>query len=145
MAHRIRCFTLFDITQTGVANRSKPTENDDKDWLYKRNTQCNFDTILQVISLRSQPDIISSPETIQIVNYDYFGYLYEKKSQIAKCWTFDFEVQHTSVFEDGKHTLGSLYNDCKRVPMILFDNQSLLIPNTLDISDELKNIHFEVI
>lgn len=143
MAHRIRCFTLFNITQTGVVNRSRPSESDDSDWLYKRNTQCNFDTILQVISLRSQPEVVSKPELIEIINYDYFGLLYQK--EIDKCWKFDFEVQHSSVFEDGVSTLGSLYNDCDKVPMILFDTQSSLIPNTLDITSELRNIYFEVI
>jgi len=145
MAHRVRCFTLFDITETGVANRSKPPENNDSDWLLKRNTQCNFDTILQVISLRSQPDIVSSPKLVKQINYDYFGFLYQKEKKINKCWTFEFEVQHTSVFEDGKGTLGALYNDCDRVPMIVIDNQSRLIPGTLDISNELRNIYFEVI
>lgn len=145
MAHRIRCFTLFNITQTGVVNRSKPAESDDVNWLYKRNTQCNFDTVLQVISLRSQPEVMSKPKLIEVVNYDYFGFLYQKEKQINKCWKFDFEVQHSSVFEDGISTLGSLYKDCERVPMILFEDQSSLIPNTLDITNELKNIHFEVI
>lgn len=145
MAHRIRCFTLFNITQTGVVNRSKPAESDDGNWLYKRNTQCNFDTVLQVISLRSQPEVMCKPKLIEVVNYDYFGFLYQKEKQINKCWKFDFEVQHSSVFEDGISTLGSLYKDCERVPMILFEDQSSLIPNTLDITNELKNIHFEVI
>lgn len=143
MAHRIRCFTLFNITQTGVVNRSKPSESDDGNWLYKRNTQCNFDTILQVISLRSQPEVVSKPEVIEAINYDYFGFLYKK--EIDKCWKFDFEVQHSSVFEDEVSTLGFLYKDCDKVPMILFDTQSLMIPSTLDITSELRNIYFEVL
>ena len=143
MAHRILCFTLFDITETGIANRSQP-EGDDKMWLQKRNTQCNFDTILQVISLRSQPEVVSKPELIQITNYDYFGFLY-KKSDITHCWKFDFEVQHSSVFEDGISQLGALYNDCDKVPMILINGQTEMITSSLDISPELKNIYFEVI
>ena len=63
MSFRIECYTLFDITQTGVLNRSRPVDGQDLDqWVHKRNTQANFDTLLQIISLRSQPEIVSSPK-----------------------------------------------------------------------------------
>jgi len=143
MAHRIRCFTLFDITETGVANRNKP-DNNDKMWLHKRSTQCNFDTILQVISLRSQPEVVAKPSRVEISNFDYFGFVYEK-TETSRCWTFDFEIQHSSVFQDGISELGALYNDCDKVPMILLDDQSELITSSLNISPELKNIYFEVV
>ena len=62
MSYRISCYTLFDITQTGVLNRTKPNEGQDlAEWVQKRNTQCNFDTVLQVIALRSQPEIVNFP------------------------------------------------------------------------------------
>ena len=62
MSFTITCHTLFDITATGVVNRHRPVEDEEMHaWLYKRNTQCNFDTVLQAISLRSQPEIISAP------------------------------------------------------------------------------------
>ena len=63
----ITCYTLFDITQTGVLNRAKPPNNEEHDqWLKQRNTQCNFDTIQQAISLRSQPEMISLPKKTEI-------------------------------------------------------------------------------
>jgi hypothetical protein len=76
MSFKISCYTLFDITQTGVINRGKPGTDEDIDaWLVKRNTQCNFDTILQVISLRSQPEDISKPKIkrIAINEFQNFG------------------------------------------------------------------------
>jgi len=42
--------TTIDITPTGVRNKS-----DDPDWLLKRNQQRNYDTLVQVIGLRTQP------------------------------------------------------------------------------------------
>ncbi len=143
--HRIRCHTLFDITQTGVLNRSKPTEDDVEGWVKRRNTQCNFDTILQVISLRSQPEVIRVPSEV-IMNealYEMFGFLYN--SENVACWKFEFEVQHSSVFENGITPLGALYKDCEGVPMIICDNQHSMCPKFLDTTPELKNIHFEVL
>lgn len=143
--HRIKCYTLFDITQTGVLNRSKPTGDDVEAWIKRRNTQCNFDTILQVISLRSQPEVIKIPQGVEMTEavYDLFGFLYSKEN--VNCWIFEFEVQHSSVFENGITSLGALYKDCEGVPMIICDNQHSLCPKFLDTSPELKNIYFEVL
>lgn len=143
--YRIRCHTLFDITQTGVLNRSKPTEDDVTGWVKRRNTQCNFDTVLQVISLRSQPEVVRLPIGLEITETDFelFGFLYNHEN--VKCWKFDFEVQHPSVFENGVISLGALYKDCEGVPMIICEDTHSLCPKFLDTSPELKNIHFEVL
>jgi hypothetical protein len=146
--HRIRCYTLFDITQTGVLNRSKPQGNDMTNWLMRRNTQCNFDTLLQVISLRSQPEIIKVPHKIDLTEeyISKFGFLYSfNPDQVESLWRFEFEVQHTSVFEDGIESFGSLYKDCEGVPMILLDGQNENIPKFLNSSPELRNVYFEVV
>lgn len=146
MSHRICCYTLFNITQTGVMNRSKPSIDSVDDWIHKRNSQCNFDTVLQVISLRSQPDVVKLPvrHILQEEDLEKFGFLFKYSKDVEQYyWKFEFEVQHTSVFENGITTLGALYNDCSGVPMIVFDNQLQPLVDFLNISDELKNIHFE--
>jgi len=117
-------------------------------WLYKRNTQCNFDTILQAISLRSQPEISRMPEKSQIRfdNFTDFGFLFEQQEdELYNCWSFDFEIQHASVFNDGTNELGSLYSDCDTVPMIKTDTVWDKLPSFLDTTAELKNIYFKVI
>jgi hypothetical protein len=147
MSHRIAAYTLFDITQTGIMSRSKPTHDSLDDWLYKRNTQCNFDTLLQVISMRSQPEVIKPPVNFKLKeeDFDKFGFLYTKEDEIKDCWKFEFDIQHSSVFENGIIPLGALYNDCEGVPMILCKNQFQKIPAFLDTSEELRNIYFEII
>ena len=50
MTQRIMITTTIDITPTGVRNKA-----DDPDWLLKRNQQRNYDTLVQVIGLRTQP------------------------------------------------------------------------------------------
>lgn len=148
MSFRITCYTLFDITQTGVLNRSRPgVDQDPETWLKARNSQCNFDTLLQAISLRSQPELINSPKKIDIQfdKFDKFGFLFEQQeNEVYPCWKFDFEIQHVSVFADGKDELGALYNDCDGVPMILTGAEWDKLPTFLDASVELRNVYFEV-
>lgn len=144
MSHRIACYTLFDITKTGVLNRARPSSDvtDNNDWFRKRNTQCNFDTILQVISLRAQPDVLKDPimKLYDLKTIDYFGYTIQDKN--VPVWTFDFEVQHSSVFNDGLSDLGYLYKDCEGVPMIRCDSQYHGLNENLDVTSEMRNIYF---
>jgi hypothetical protein len=148
MSFTITCYTLFDITQTGVINRHRPAEDEElQSWLYKRNTQCNLDTILQAISLRSQPEITRVPEKKQIRfdEFTEFGFLFQQvDNEVYNCWSFDFTIQHPSVFNDGINELGALYNDCDTVPMIKCGTEWGKLPSFLDTSDELKNIYFKV-
>ena len=145
MSFKVSCYTLFDITQTGVVNRSRPAPDDDPEvWLHRRNTQCNFDTIVQAISLRGQPEDITIPaKSIITLEDDTFGFLLETEESIP-CWTFDFTIQQASVFNDGINDLGSLYSDCNGVPMIKTNTAWSNLPAFLDSSDELRNIYFKV-
>lgn len=149
MSYTITCYTLFDITPTGIVNRNRPVEDEEiASWLHKRNTQCNFDTVLQAISLRSQPEIIRMPEKTQIKFDEFtdFGFLFEQQEdEVYACWSFDFNIQHASVFNDGTNALGALYSDCDTVPMIKTDTVWDKLPAFLDTSDELKNIYFKAV
>lgn len=147
MSYKLTCYTLFDITPTGVLNRQRPADQTTDDWMHKRNTQCNFDTVLQAISLRSQPDVSRMPKLLKIKfdEFDNFGFLFEQTAdQEYNCWSFDFEVQHPSVFDDGVEELGALYNDCDGIPMIKTETSWEKLPTFLDTSKELRNIYFEV-
>lgn len=146
MSYTITCYTLFDITQTNVLNRHRPDM--DTEFRYKRNTQSNFDTVQQAISLRSQPEIVRIPEKtlIQFDKFTEFGFLFEQEeNETYPCWSFDFNVQHPSVFYNGVNELGALYNDCDRVPMIKCHTEWDKLPTFLDGSDELRNIYFKVL
>jgi hypothetical protein len=120
----------------------------DKEWHYKRNTQSNFDTVQQAISLRSQPENVRTPikTSIRFDKFTDFGFLFEQEeNETYPCWSFDFDVQHPSVFYDGVSVLGALYNDCDRVPMIKCGTEWDKLPLFLDSSDELRNIYFKVL
>lgn len=150
MTTRIRCYTLFDITNTGVLTRRTPnnlSEEEIKKYNINRNKQCNFDTVLQVISMRSQPENITSPQVtkIKFKDFQYFGFLFDEEEQEVNVWDFEFTVNYHGVFNDGINELGALYVDCDGVPMINGLGEWDKLPNFLDINPELKNIHFEVI
>ena len=149
MSYTISCYTLFDITQTNVLNRHRPVEDQDiKEWMHKRNTQCNFDTVQQAISLRSQPELVRIPEKtmVRFDEFTEFGFLFEQfEDETYPCWSFDFTVQHPSVFYDGVNELGALYRDCDQVPMIKCHTEWDHLPAFLDSSDELRNIYFKVL
>lgn len=146
MSSIITCYVLFDITNTGVLNRQRPENTENiKEWSIKRNTQCNFDTILQSISLRSQPEEISKPEKIYIRfdEFKNFGLFYQQsEEETYPCWKFTFAVQHNSVFANEDSPLGALFDDCHGVPMIKCGTEWDKLPDFLDTSVELKNIYF---
>lgn len=112
------------------------------------NTQCNFDTVIQAISIRSQPEEITTPEKL-LIKFDStedFGFLFKQESEEGiPCWTFTFSINHADVFNDGISELGALYSDCDLVPMIKCGTEWDKLPEFLDSSDDLRNIHFEVL
>lgn len=107
------CTTLFDCSSTGITGHFRigqiPFKDHNgrdirnvNDWNRSRNQQRNFETLLQIISLRSQPERISTPK------------------HTSKGWTFTFEVEAESTFAlDGDpNPFAALYKDCNGVPMI---------------------------
>ena len=59
MSRLITCFTLVDITPTGVT-RSHPDNTKD------RNKQRNWETVLQILGLKTQPVITAYPLNCQL-------------------------------------------------------------------------------
>lgn len=136
---KIKCFTLFDITKTNISNRRQFLTTDTK-FVKERNQQSNFETILQILSLRTQPENITDP---QIIFTDGVFWNNNIKEEKFKTWVFTFEVNQSSVFKIKDDDLGSLKLDCVGVPMILNLDENTELNNTLNYSDK-KNIHFEV-
>jgi hypothetical protein len=115
-------------------------------WQLNRNRQVNFDTLLQVINLRSQPEDTSTviTEKINFKEFSKFGFLFEGEEDQAM-FSFTFSINHKNVFDDGITNLGALYSDCDGVPMIKIGTEWDKLPNFLDTSPELSNIYFEVL
>lgn len=126
--NKITCYTLFDITHTGVLNHYKSTAmpfkdrsgadvTTDSEWRRSRNQQRNWETIIQVLSLRTQPVELSDPELLHdqpLENYQ-FG---SEFTGTANIWKFEFEIEHEDAFADESSNLGKLYQDLASVPML---------------------------
>ena len=114
---KIQCQTLFDITATGTTGHIKPSRmpyqdqagtqiTDTEAWNRSRNQQRNWETITQLISLRTQVDNLQDPVTIKDL------------------WQFEFEVENENLFTDGIDGLAVLKADCNGVPMLTGLNES---------------------
>lgn len=147
---RIRCHTLYDITKTNINSRRQGLETgiDPTTFNKQRSQQSNFETILQIIGMRSQPEDISESTKYEITltGDSSWGYVYTKnKSKKAAAWRFDFSVSHSNVFNNGIQELGNLIQDCAGVPMIVGLDETIKLSNQINTDDELRNIYFEVI
>lgn len=98
----------------------------------QRNQQSNYETVIQVISLRALPENISEPKITT---------KFKISDNNVKCWEFQFEVLQNSVFHDGTNELGNLYTDCNGVPMIIGLDESENLTPILN----RDNIYFEII
>ena len=128
--------TLFDITNTDVVRQYKsflvkdhPTINTKEEWNQAKQQQNNFDTIIQIISLRTQPTVLHAP-TIKTIKFN---------GKKQKVWELRITVEFEDIYFNGVDELGLLIDDSEHVPMInkltskIEDNY--LRPN--------KNIRFE--
>jgi hypothetical protein len=80
------CKTFFDITATGVTGHYKSsrvpfndlsnvTIEDERSWNYARNQQRNWETITQLIGLRTQISQIENPTKVKNL-WNYFSFIF---------------------------------------------------------------------
>jgi hypothetical protein len=143
---KIKCITLFDVTKTNVISRRHRHENRVGPELTKqRSQQSNFETLLQIISMRTQPEDITDPEKLMLsTKKSEWGTDYINKTKIP-VWQFTFTVSQDYVFHDGESQIGNLIKDSHGIPMITGLDEYQKVKNTIDITDQYRNIYFEVI
>lgn len=135
---RFSCKTLFDITATGVTGHYKSSRvpftdlagtdiTNELTWNRSRNQQRNWETLTQLIGLRTQIAKLDNP-----VNID-------------KIWSFDFEVDAPYVFGSEENPTELLLADCNRVPMLInLENKTDLEP-VLIVNGGTQNIWFNLL
>jgi hypothetical protein len=144
---RIVCYTLFDITKTNVNVRrfNLDSVKASATLVKQRGQQSNFETVLQIISMRAQPeDITVSEKLMESAKNEKWGTLIHKAGKIPH-WRFEFTVSYPEVFDDGENKLGYLFKDCSDVPMITKLEEWFKLENKLDITPDGRNIYFELI
>ena len=119
--------TTIDITPSGVRRKT-----DDPDWLMKRNQQRNYDTLMQVISLRCQP-LDTDDQTLDLSRFD---------TEMKRYWVLTFTVDRDDVL--GK--AGELFlEDVHGIPVVpgLTETEPSFPPQFM-AKGALKNIDITV-
>ena len=134
---RYACQTLFDITATGVTGHFKVTRmpfvdqagqriHDLASWNRSRNQQRNWETLTQILGLRTQLFDMTDPV----------------RDKSGTSWMFEFETEISGVFGPDSDPTQILRTDADGVPMILdLDNRSDLVPVLRTLGPE-QNIWF---
>ena len=137
---RYVCQTLFDITATGVTGHCRPTRmpftdqagqliQDQDAWHRSRNQQRNWETLTQIVGLRTQIFDLQLPI----------------RDRGGTTWMFEFETELDGVFGPDTDPTQILRSDSEGVPMILgLDNRSDLAPVIVTQGPE-QNIWFGVL
>lgn len=129
---KIRVTTRFDCTVTGTTGHYRSQripyrdsgENlieDEQSWTRSRNQQRNYETLIQLLSLRTQLVNVAPAK----FNGDF--------------WEFEIESDRDDVFSDD---FASLKLDCEGVPMIVDLNETQPLAPMLRTSADNANIWF---
>lgn len=127
--------TLVDITATGVTRAAEGKE-------LERNQQRNFETVLQVLGLRTQPQVRRWPTVLDFAEEDvryFFGEMYRGPQRV---WKMDFSADHPSAYALGNEPLLGLEKDFEQVPVVtgLQETARFILP-IFHPSGAIKNIH----
>ena len=137
---KIQCRTLFDCSRTGVtghyrssqvpfADKTNKTVTSEADWNFARNQQRNWETILQIISLRTQPMNLSDAEVNDQV------------------WQFSFEVEAAGVYSVNAdvNNMDALLQECNGIPMVTNLNEQPGLEPMLITQGQRQNIWFQAV
>ena len=135
---RFICRTFFDITATGVTGHAKsariPFEDrtgqmisDINAWNRARNQQRNWETLTQIISMRTQMFDLTDPV---------------HKNRV---WEFEFETETDGVFGDRTDPTQILRTDSEGVPMVVESGNQENLSSVLITSGPDQNIWFDPI
>ena len=131
------CQTLFDITATGVTGHCKQTRmpftdlagqiiNNEIDWNRSRNQQRNWETLTQILGLRTQ----------------LFGLTKPIKDTVGTRWMFEFETESEGIYGPESDPTQVLRGDADGVPMLLQLNNQPDLESYLITAGTRQNIWF---
>jgi hypothetical protein len=85
-----------------MTDRAGQSVTNEQEWNRSRNQQRNFETLLQLVGLYTQPLELAEPE-------------YNVNTGL---WTFEFDVEFEGIFATESNSLGLLTQQAQGVPMI---------------------------
>lgn len=128
-------FSLVDITETNVFRYSTEQE-------LERNQQRNWETVMQLIGLRSQ---VLTHEHLDTVTADVTGYEFGNYYRGEhKIWQFKFGVEFEHVYQLDTDPVGQLAVDFHHAPVVLSLTESAapILP-LFYTTGKYKNIYFK--
>ena len=131
------CQTRFDITATGVTghyksaripfqDRAGQTIKNEESWNRSRNQQRNWETLTQILSLRTQLFLLTDPVS------DLTG----------TRWMFEFETESDGIYGPESDPVAILRADANGVPMLRELNNDPDIETVLITEGAQQNIWF---
>jgi hypothetical protein len=134
------CQTLFDITATGTTghyrhgrpgyhDRAAQLISDQAAWNLSRNQQRNWETITQILSLRTQ----------------LFGLTNPVVDQTGTRWMFEFETETDGVYGPESDPVSVLRSDAAGVPMLSGLKNQPDLASVLVTEGPDKNIWFAAV
>jgi hypothetical protein len=110
---RIQCRTLFDCSYTGVTGHFRISElpfedhagqtvADQAAWHHSRNQQRNWETLTQILGLRTQLFALTTPV----------------KDTTGTRWMFEFATESAGVYGPDSDPVSVLRSDAEAVPML---------------------------
>jgi hypothetical protein len=128
---RYKITTLIDITRTNPDR----TETDQ----LKLAQQANFNSLIQAIGLRANPEWLSNPKQLS-------GRLPEPFEGKGTYWIWQFDVEREDVFLDGINPVGLLIKDLHGVPVISdLSNTADITPAAFQTNNGNTNTYVEII
>jgi len=127
MSPLITCMTLIDITETGVIKGAGQG----------RDQQRNWETVLQLLGLKTQPLIIKSPVCFINENLEHFefGEFYQGSHSV---WAFQFRGER-----DDFYAVDQLEQDFEQTPIVLgLEETARFMLPIFHSYGTLKNIYF---
>lgn len=129
-------YTLVDITNTGVTKFSPEISKE-------RNQQRNWESILQVLGLRTQIFEIHQEHTYQSVKKFEFGSEYKGQHNV---WQFKFSVEFENLYRVADNSVDVLEKDFEQTPIIVGLEETAKFPmSLLYTSGAEKNIYFKLL
>jgi hypothetical protein len=116
---------------------------DELEYTRLRSKQSNWETVLQVLGLRTQPENVSEAVRTNINLKDDPRWAISRKNNVP-AWTFTFTVNASSIFTRDGDPLAELYSDCRGVPMITGLEEVNGLDPRLCIDYEKTNIVFSI-
>ena len=143
-------YSLIDITNTGVFGDYKKSSsffdnahqivNDKISWERSRNQQRNWDTLVQLISMITQPIILQQSKLLQEENLKKYHFGYSGKSNV---WQFSITSEHVDIFDSPLVVGGRLKEICHKIPIITGLLESIDFEISMFDTTNNVNLYFE--